>query len=70
MLIGKLLYYMSKSSYQFYAISYYIKWVTTSWTYRIYNIRSGVGFYIRLLNPRVFFAVSLSKGYVKLMMVR
>ena len=27
-----------RSSYTFYIVSYYIKWVTTSWTYSIYNI--------------------------------
>ena len=26
-------YYMSKSSYPFYVVAYYIKWVTTSWTH-------------------------------------
>ena len=37
------------SSYPFYIVSYFIKWVTTSWTYGIYihNIQDGVRLLIK-----------------------
>ena len=38
-----------RSSYPFYIISYYIKWVDTSWTYSIYSIIA--------LHPLFFFII-------------
>ena len=66
-------YCMSNKSYHLYKVSYYIKWVETSWTYSYTLYKNGqdlLGMQYLMTDLRVKFLLTLYKSYTEIKSIK